>query len=63
MNKLLPEIQAYVESLDFSKISKERRELLQKLREYISKKLSNEEDVILNFICTHNSRRSQLCQV
>ncbi len=63
MKNLLPEIQEYVESLDFSKISTERKKLLRNLSDYISKKLSTGEDVILNFICTHNSRRSQLCQV
>lgn len=36
---------------------------LSPLIQYISQKLSKEEQVNLNFICTHNSRRSQFSQV
>ena len=45
------------------KISPERKEKLNELSEYIDKKLRNDESVSLIFICTHNSRRSHLCQV
>lgn len=45
------------------KIQKERQLLLDRLVNYISKKLLNMEDANLIFICTHNSRRSQLAQV
>lgn len=44
-------------------ISQERREVLQVLIDYIQKKKSAKEPIILNFICTHNSRRSQFAQV
>ncbi|MEX2594069.1 MAG: protein-tyrosine-phosphatase [Anditalea sp.] len=62
-NQLLPEVQAFVEGLELSIIPKERQEILQKLSTYIQDKLEKKEEVHLNFICTHNSRRSQLCQV
>ena len=44
-------------------ISAERKEVLQPLIEYIQSKLNNSEEVRLNFICTHNSRRSHLSQI
>ncbi|WP_240473671.1 low molecular weight phosphatase family protein [Echinicola pacifica] len=50
---------------DFSQveISSERKEVLKPLIEYVQGKVDNKEEVRLNFICTHNSRRSQLAQV
>lgn len=63
MKNLLPEVQAFVEGLELSKIPSQRQELLKKLRIYIQHKLQGGKAVNLNFICTHNSRRSQLCQV
>lgn len=50
-------------SLDVSLISAERKEILQPLIEYIQNKMNNNAVVNLNFICTHNSRRSHLSQV
>lgn len=47
---------------DFS-ISLERQENLKPLIEYIQHKINNQEKVNLNFICTHNSRRSHLSQI
>ena len=44
-------------------ISDERKEILKPLIEYIQIKFENKEEIRLNFICTHNSRRSHLCQV
>lgn len=44
-------------------IDSERRELLLKIADNISNQYKKEGLVNLNFICTHNSRRSQLGQV
>lgn len=44
-------------------IPEHRKEVLRPLIEYVSEKTGNDECVSLNFICTHNSRRSHLCQV
>ncbi len=44
-------------------ISDERKELLLKISKEIANQYSKEKPVNLNFICTHNSRRSQLGQV
>ncbi|MEM0542933.1 protein-tyrosine-phosphatase [Flavobacterium sp. j3] len=44
-------------------ISKERVEILQPLVNYIQNKVGADEEIRLNFICTHNSRRSHLSQI
>lgn len=44
-------------------VSRERKNELQKLAIYIRNKLNAGEMVNLNFICTHNSRRSHLSQI
>ena len=44
-------------------IPNERKEILQPLIEYIKSKIRQGQTVNLNFICTHNSRRSQLSQI
>lgn len=46
-----------------TKLTKDRQILLSKIAEAIAKEYSVNEVVNLNFICTHNSRRSQLGQV
>lgn len=63
MNTLFPEVQAFVNGLGLSTIPAARASLLQKLGGHIQRKLDTNDEVVLNFICTHNSRRSQLCQV
>ena len=44
-------------------VSEERKAILNALVEYIQNKVDNHEEVRLNFICTHNSRRSHLSQI
>lgn len=65
MIEVLPEIEQYInESLaEFDSISTERKELLDKLAEYITGKSTEGKEVNLNFICTHNSRRSHISQL
>jgi arsenate reductase (thioredoxin) len=41
----------------------ERKETLQPLIDYIQTKIDSQETIRLNFICTHNSRRSHLSQI
>jgi len=62
-NDLFPDIQATIKTLDFHTISNERKALLQSLVDYIQDKVSQHKAIRLNFICTHNSRRSHLSQV
>lgn len=41
----------------------ERKNVLQPLVDFIQNKVSNNQIINLNFICTHNSRRSHLAQI
>lgn len=62
-NLLLPGLQSTVDRLDTHTIPEERKPILHDLVDYIQHKLDNKEPVRLNFICTHNSRRSQFSQL
>jgi len=62
-NALLPGIQTLVSSFDFASISKDRKETLQLLIDFVQLKSDHHEEIRLNLICTHNSRRSHLAQV
>lgn len=61
--KLLSGLSKTVEKAQSLPISIERKEILQVLIEYIQMKFEAEEEINLNFICTHNSRRSQFSQI
>tara|TARA_R110002051_G_scaffold159564_2_gene231045 strand:- start:5238 stop:5870 length:633 start_codon:yes stop_codon:yes gene_type:complete len=52
-----------ISSLRPNEISHERIVLLQPLIDYIQEKVTCKQAIRLNFICTHNSRRSHLSQV
>ena len=56
-------IREIIAQLSTERISDERKIILQPLIEFISSKPSKNEEIILNFICTHNSRRSHLSQI
>ena len=60
---LLPDILEIIKNLDFGLISEERKEVLDPLVEFIQSKVHSKEEIRLNFICTHNSRRSHLSQI
>lgn len=51
------------EQLQLQTISEERKRILQPLINFIQQKNNNKEPININFICTHNSRRSHLSQV
>jgi arsenate reductase len=53
----------YIDTLDTSIISNERKSILKPLIEYIQSQMDNNDPINLNLICTHNSRRSHLSQV
>jgi arsenate reductase len=52
-----------IESITKIKVSEERKEVLNPLIDYIQNKVNHQEEIRLNFICTHNSRRSHLSQI
>lgn len=62
-NQLYPALEAYVAeiSAQADQIPTERQALLLKLSDYLQR--NAEKTVKLNFICTHNSRRSHLAQI
>ena len=60
---LFPEIENVITTLNFESISAERKIVLQPLVDFIQGKASNQQEIRLNLICTHNSRRSHLSQV
>ena len=62
-NSLFSDIELFIKSLHPSTISKERKATLQPLIDFIQVKVTHQEAISLNFICTHNSRRSHLSQV
>ena len=61
--KLNKNIATAIEALDISTITGQRKQLLQPLVDYMQEKVNLNEPIRLNFICTHNSRRSHLSQV
>lgn len=52
-----------INDLDTTSIKTERKEVLQQLIDYIKNKVGAKTPIRLNFICTHNSRRSHLSQI
>ena len=56
-------IQAYIATLDIASISEERKKILSPLISFIQEKVDAKEEIRINYICTHNSRRSHLSQV
>ena len=62
-NVLFPEIDQFINTLNPETISEERKATLQPLIVFIQEKVSANSAIRINFICTHNSRRSHLSQV
>jgi arsenate reductase len=57
------EIENVIKNLNIENITAERKETLQPLVDFIQSKATNHQEIRLNLICTHNSRRSHLSQV
>jgi len=60
---LLPALQETIKRLPIEAITQERKKVLKHLIDYIQTKILQQKPVLLNFICTHNSRRSQFAQI
>ncbi len=60
---MFTEVQNTIQLFAAESITEERKLVLQPLVEYIQNKKNNNETIRLNFICTHNSRRSHLSQI
>lgn len=57
------EIEMYISHLAVEGVSDNRKVVLQPLITYIQNQINKNEDIRLQFICTHNSRRSHLAQI
>ena len=63
-NKTLFEpISSVIKTLKITEISEERKGILKPLIDYLNDKVKTDFPIRLNFICTHNSRRSHLSQI
>jgi arsenate reductase (thioredoxin) len=64
-NKLLPGIRTTIDTLisEFDRITNDRRAITQELTSFIDRNRTSGQEVALNFICTHNSRRSHIAQI
>lgn len=60
---LFPEVERVIRGLNPQTISNKRKAVLQPLIDFIQSKISIGQEIRLNFICTHNSRRSHLSQI
>lgn len=60
---LYPTLQSHIEQALALPISEERKAVLQVLIDYVQQKADQNQEINLNFICTHNSRRSQFSQI
>jgi len=57
------EIENTIKNLKPEHITDDRKTILQPLIDFIQLKVSDDQDIRIHFICTHNSRRSHLSQV
>tara|TARA_R110001583_G_scaffold9203_1_gene43527 strand:- start:108603 stop:109229 length:627 start_codon:yes stop_codon:yes gene_type:complete len=60
---LILKIESLVKELNPLSISEERKVVLKPLIDFIQSKVSSDQEIRINFICTHNSRRSHISQV
>lgn len=62
---LLPSLELTVTRLtkEFHEIPADRKVVLNDLTQFVQKGIDKKQPVYLNFICTHNSRRSHLSQI
>lgn len=60
---MIQTISKMIESISIDSITEERKTVLQPLIDYLQNKAEANQTIRLNFICTHNSRRSHLSQI
>ena len=63
MSLLFPEIENKITELKINKIIPSRKSILVGIINYVQTKIDLKKDINLNFICTHNSRRSHYSQI
>lgn len=60
---MFPDLKLQINKLDTTSIPIERKSLLDSFTNHIQELVDQKKAVYLNFICTHNSRRSHLAQI
>lgn len=60
---ILQKISNVISAIEVETITNERKETLDPLTGFIQSKVNSNQEIRINFICTHNSRRSHLSQV
>lgn len=60
---IYPKLNHFINSLEVSTISEERKNVLQPLKDLTQQLMWEHQPIELIFICTHNSRRSILAQI
>lgn len=61
--ELFPKLVQTVKEILTLTITDERKVILEPLIQYVAIKIKSDKEINLNFICTHNNRRSQFSQV
>lgn len=56
-------IQVIDSHIDIQSITEERKNILKPFVDFVQQKVTDKQEININFICTHNSRRSHLAQV
>lgn len=62
-NSFFKAVEETISSLPISQIPAERMPLIEGMVDYILGKIKAKQEIRINFICTHNSRRSQFSQI
>lgn len=60
---MYPLLSQTIEQIQPKNISDERKVVLQPLIDFVQQKTNSQQQININFICTHNSRRSHLSQI
>lgn len=63
IHMIIPELLSTIHQVMEGDIPQARKEVLHPLIAYIQQKVNQDQTAYLNFICTHNSRRSQFAQI
>lgn len=61
MPSLLPTVERLTG--EFNQIAPERKKILKRMVDFVQAKVNASQKAYLNFICTHNSRRSHIAQI
>jgi arsenate reductase (thioredoxin) len=62
-NSFYESLESIIADLPIAQIAPQRMSVIDQMVDYIVQKIKSNQEVRLNFICTHNSRRSQFSQI